>query len=145
MDFALTDEQSLIVATVRDFTERELMPHEEEVERLGHVPVPMAEDIRQKAIAAGIFSANMPVEVGGAGLDNLTMALVEKELGKTSYALHHLVARPSNILMACQGDQRQRYLYPTVEGKRMEALAMSEPGRRFRSARHEVPGEKGRG
>ena len=127
MDFALTDEQSLIVTTVRDFTERELMPHEEEVERLGSVPVPMAEDIRKKAIAAGIFSANMPVEVGGAGLDNLTMALVEKELGRTSYALHHLVARPSNILLACRGDQRERYLYPTVEGDRMEALAMSEP------------------
>ncbi len=69
----------------------------------------------------------MPEEVGGAGLDNLTMALVEKELGKTSYALHHLVARPSNILLACEGDQRERYLYPTVAGERMEALAMSEP------------------
>jgi acyl-CoA dehydrogenase len=127
MDFSLTDEQSLIIATVREFTERELMPHEEEVERVGHVPTPVAEGIRKKAIDAGIFSANMPVEVGGAGLDNLTMALVEKELGRTSYALHHLVARPSNILLACRGDQRKRYLHPTVEGKRMEALAMSEP------------------
>lgn len=127
MDFALTDEQSLIVATVREFTERELMPHEEEVERLGYVPEHLAADIRKKAIEAGIFSANMPVEVGGAGLDNLTMALVEKELGKTAYGLHHLVARPSNILLACVGDQRDRYLYPTVAGERMEALAMSEP------------------
>ena len=127
MDFALSDEQELIVATVREFTERELMPHEEEVERLGRVPDHLAEDIRRKAIEAGIFSANMPVEVGGAGLDNLTMALVEKELGKTAYGLHHLVARPSNILLACVGDQRDRYLYPTVAGERMEALAMSEP------------------
>ena len=127
MDFALSDEQELIVATVADFTDRELMPHEEEVERLGHVPAALAEVIKNKAIEAGIFSANMPVEVGGAGLDNLTMVLVEKELGKTSYALHHLVARPSNILLACAGEQRRRYLYPTVEGKRMEALAMSEP------------------
>ena len=127
MDFALSDEQQLIVATVRDFTERELMPHEEEVERLGSVPQRLSEDIRKKAIEAGIFAANMPVEVGGAGLDNLTMALVERELGKVSYALHHLVARPSNILLACVGPQRDRYLYPTVAGDRMEALAMSEP------------------
>ncbi len=127
MDFALSDEQELIVATVREFTERELVPHEEEVERLGYVPEQLSGDIRKKAIEAGIFSANLPVEVGGAGLDNLTMALVEKELGKTSYALHHLVARPSNILLACVGDQRARYLYPTVAGERMEALAMSEP------------------
>lgn len=127
MDFSLTAEQRLIVDTVREFTERELMPHEEEVERLGHVPPDLAAEIRGKAIGAGIFSANMPVEVGGAGLDNLTMTLVEKELGRTSYALHHLVARPSNILLACVGEQRERYLYPTVEGSRMEALAMSEP------------------
>lgn len=127
MDFAFSDEQELIVATVKEFTERELMPHEEEVERLGRVPEHLAESIKKKALEAGIFSANMPVEVGGAGLDNLTMALVERELGKTSYALHHLVARPSNILLACVGDQRDRYLYPTVAGERMEALAMSEP------------------
>ena len=127
MDFALSDEQELIVATVREFTERELMPHEEEVEQLGQVPGDLAADIRKKAIEAGIFAANMPVDVGGAGLDNLTMALVEKELGKTAYGLHHLVARPSNILLACVGDQRDRYLYPTVAGERMEALAMSEP------------------
>ena len=127
MDFALTDEQDLIVTTVRDFTDRELLPHEEEVERSGYVPTGVSEGIKKKAIEAGIFAANMPVEVGGAGLDNLTMALVEKELGKTSYALHHLVARPSNILLACVGKQRDRYLYPTVAGERMEALAMSEP------------------
>ena len=127
MDFALTDEQELILATVRDFTNRELLPHEDEVERLGHVPAELAAGIKKRAIDAGIFAANMPVEVGGAGLDNLTMALVEKELGKASYALHHLVARPSNILLACVGPQRDRYLYPTVAGERMEALAMSEP------------------
>ena len=103
MDFALSDEQELIVATVREFTERELVPHEEEVERLGYVPEQLSGGIRKKAVEAGIFSANLPVEVGGAGLDNLTMALVEKELGKTSYALHHLVARPSNILLVPMG------------------------------------------
>ncbi|MDE0232211.1 MAG: acyl-CoA dehydrogenase family protein [bacterium] len=127
MDFSLTDEQELILSTVRDFTNRELLPHEDEVERFGHVPAEVAEKIKKRAIDAGIFAANMPVEVGGAGLDNLTMALVEKELGKVSYALHHLVARPSNILLACVGPQRDRYLYPTVAGDRMEALAMSEP------------------
>ena len=42
MDFALTDEQELILATVRDFTNRELLPHEEEVERLGYVPAEVA-------------------------------------------------------------------------------------------------------
>jgi len=69
------------------------------------------------------------VEVGGAGLDTVTWVLYEKELGRTGYALHYsCVGRPSNILMACEGEQRERYLLPTVRGDRVECLAMTEPG-----------------
>ena len=56
------------------------------------------------------------------------MTLAERELGRTSYALQWLVARPSNILQACEGDQRERYLLPAVRGERYDCLAMSEPG-----------------
>ena len=38
MNFELTEEQQAIVATTRSFVERELMPHEETVEKLGHIP-----------------------------------------------------------------------------------------------------------
>ncbi len=59
----------------------------------------------------------------------LTWVLYEKELGKANYALHYnCVVRPSNILMACQGVQRERYLLPCVRGERVDCLAMSEPG-----------------
>jgi acyl-CoA dehydrogenase len=54
--------------------------------------------------------------------------LVERELGKASYALQWLVARPSNILQACEGEQRDRYLLPSIRGERHDCLAMSEPG-----------------
>ena len=63
----------------------------------------------------------------GGGLDNLTMALVDRELGATSYALHYIVARPSNILRACSDEQVEHYLIPTIRGDRYECLAMSEP------------------
>jgi acyl-CoA dehydrogenase len=67
--------------------------------------------------------------VGGAGLDTVTWVLFEKELGRTNYALHYsCVGRPSNILLACTGEQRDRYLLPTVRGERTECLAMTEPG-----------------
>ena len=56
------------------------------------------------------------------------MTLVERELGRASYALQWLVARPSNILLACAGDQRERYLLPAIRGDRHDCLAMSEPG-----------------
>ncbi len=128
MDFALTDEQEMIVDTVRKFVERELVPHEDEVERLGDVPPELVGQIRDKALAAGIYAANMPTEFGGGGLDNLTMAMVDRAFGWTQYALHYIVARPSNILQACTGDQVEDYLAPTVRGERVDCLAMSEPG-----------------
>ncbi|QIG41922.1 acyl-CoA dehydrogenase [Nocardioides anomalus] len=129
MDFALTDEQRSIVEVTRAFVERELYPHEEEVERTGHVRPELVAQIRAKALAAGLYAANMPESVGGAGLDAVTLALFEKELGKASYALHYTgVVRPSNILMACEGSQREDYLLPAVRGERTDCLAMTEPG-----------------
>lgn len=128
MDFELSDEQRAIVDTVRTFVERELIPHEDEVERLDEVPPELASSIREKALKAGLYAANMPEEVGGGGLDAVSLALVERELGKTSFALHHFVARPSRILMGCTSEQVQRYLLPTVRGEKQECLAITEPG-----------------
>lgn len=129
MDFSLTDEQRSIVEVTRAFVERELSPHEEEVERTGVLRPELAAEIRRKALAAGLYAANMPEEVGGAGLDAVTLVLFEKELGKTSYALHYTgVARPSNILLAGTPEQRERYLLPCVRGDRVDCLAMTEPG-----------------
>jgi len=128
MDFALTEEQQLIVKTTRDFVRRELVPHEREVEETGRLREDLWRQLRAQAIAAGLYAANMPSEVGGAGLDAVSWVLYEKELGYTSYVLHYAcVARPSNILLACEGEQRERYLLPTVRGERVECLAMSEP------------------
>jgi acyl-CoA dehydrogenase len=127
-DFAMTDEQRSIVEVTRSFVERELYPHEEEVERSGLLRPELAAEIRSKALAAGLYAANMPEEVGGAGLDTVTLVLFEKELGKASYALHYTcAARPSNILLAGTPEQRERYLLPCVRGERVECLAMTEP------------------
>lgn len=127
MEFSLSDTQKLIVETARRFTEKELMPYEEEVEASGEVRPDLVRQIRERSIAAGIYAANMPAELGGGGLDTLTMTLVDRELGATSYALHYIVARPSSILRACAGDQIERYLLPTIRGERVDCLAMSEP------------------
>jgi acyl-CoA dehydrogenase len=128
MDFELSDEQRAVVDTVRRFVTTELIPHEDEVERVGDVPPPLVATIRAKALASGLYAANMPGELGGGGLDAVAMTLVERELGKASYALQWLVARPSNILMACEGEQRERYLLPSIRGERHDCLAMTEPG-----------------
>src|ERR1700733_4488342 len=129
MDFSLTDEQQLIVKTTREFVEQELYPHEARLESTGELPAALLAELKAKAIDAGLYAANMPSEVGGAGLDAVSCVFFEKELGRTSYALHFIcVARPSNILLACAGEQRERYLLPAVRGERTECLAMTEPG-----------------
>jgi acyl-CoA dehydrogenase len=129
MEFALTEEQQLIIQTTRDFVVNELYPHEAEVEATGVLRPELRDAIKAKAIEAGLYAANMPVEVGGAGLDTLTWLLYERELGRANYALHWTcVARPSNILMACRGEQREKYLLPAVRGERSDCMAMTEPG-----------------
>ena len=129
MNFGLSEEQQMIVDTTRAFVENELYPHEAEVERTGHLRMDLVRELQQKAIAAGLYAANMPAEVGGAGLDTQTWLLYEKELGRANYALHWTcVARPSNILLAGNEAQRQRYLYPCVRGEKWDCLAMTEPG-----------------
>ena len=129
MDFNLTEEQRMIVDTTRAFVENELYPHEAEVERTGELRRDLYEELKAKAIEAGLYAANMPEEVGGAGLDTQSWVLYEKELGRASYALHwNCVARPSNILMACNEDQRQRYTLPCVRGEKIDCMAMTEPG-----------------
>ncbi|MBC7479219.1 MAG: acyl-CoA dehydrogenase family protein [Pseudorhodobacter sp.] len=129
MDFGLSEEQAMIVATTRAFVEAELYPHEAMVERTGVLPLELIREIQQKAMVAGLYAANMPAELGGAGLDTLSWLLYEKELGRANYALHWTcVARPSNILLAGNAEQREQYLMPCIRGETWDCLAMTEPG-----------------
>ena len=128
MDFGLTTEQQMVVDTVRGFVEKELYPHEAEVERTGRVPPELGESIKRMVIDLGFYAPNLPVEVGGGGLDHLTFTLLERELGRTSMALSVFWGRPSGILMGCNEAQREGYLYPAARGERLDALAMTEPG-----------------
>jgi acyl-CoA dehydrogenase len=143
VDFSLTEEQQGFVEVTRAFVERELIPHEEEVERTGAVRPELAERIKQQALATGLYAAAMPEEAGGTGLDTVTYVLVEKELGRAQYALHSCIGRPSNILLAGTEAQRERYLYPTVRGERRDCLALTEPdaGSDLRSMRTRAVGD----
>jgi alkylation response protein AidB-like acyl-CoA dehydrogenase len=127
MHFELSHEHTMLVDTARAFVECELYPHEDLVERTDAIPPELAAEIQAKAIAIGLYAANMPEELGGGGLDNLGITLLERELGRASYGLQMLIARPSNILRGCTGDQIEEYLLPTIRGDRHDCLAMTEP------------------
>jgi len=128
MDFALTQEQVMLVDTVKRFVETELQPHEFDVDRADAVSAELADTIKQRAIELGLYAFNMPEEVGGAGLDYVTQALLERELGRTSWALQVFVGRPSKILMACEGEQIERYLKPVIRGDLVDCFGLTEPG-----------------
>ena len=78
MDFSQSDEHRLLADAVRAFVERELWPHEAEVERLGEVPIAIRRSVAEKARAAGFFALNMPAALGGGGLDHLSLAIADR-------------------------------------------------------------------
>ena len=128
MNFGLTEEQQLIVDTVRTFVEKEIIPHEQAVEKSGKVPKELGQEIAQKVKDLGFFAPNLPTEFGGGGLNQLEFTLLERELGRASMALSVFFGRPSGILVACDEEQRERYLLPAIRGEKFDALAMTEPG-----------------
>ncbi len=127
MNFGLSEDQELLVRSVRNFVETELIPHENLVERTGSVPPELGKEIARKCRELGFYACNLPEEVGGGGLTHLEFTLVERELGRGSTGLAVYFGRPSGILMACNKQQRELYLYPAVKGEKIDALAMTEP------------------
>lgn len=127
MNKETSHETDLVVSTVRRFVETEMYPHEEAVDRQGLVPDEIGRQIETKAHELGLYACNLPEEVGGGGLDYSQMFLIEREYGKTSHALQSWAARPTELLMACEGDQREQYLLPAVRGEKRELFALTEP------------------
>ncbi len=128
MNFDLTEEQQMLVETARRFVEEELYPYEMEVEKTNEVRPELRQQIIDRSLEIGLYAANMPEELGGGGLDALSMCLLDRELGRASMALQYTVGRPSNILQACVGEQREKYLFPSIRGEKTDCLAMTEPG-----------------
>ena len=85
MDFALTEEQQLIVKTTREFVESELYPYEQQVEETGELDEQLRRQLRAKAIDAGLFAANMPAEKAASEASNCCVIGVEP-LGPTNVA-----------------------------------------------------------
>lgn len=128
MNYQLTDEQTMLLDSLRGFLEEEIYPHEAAADRSGEVSIELGEHIKAKAIEMGFYAANLPESVGGGGLDYTTLGLLERELGKASYGLAGHIARPTELLLACAGEQIEKYLLPCVSGEKHECFALTEPG-----------------
>ncbi len=127
MSIEIDHENELLLETVKKFMEKEIFPFEQEVDKAGIVPTELGKQIEKKSIELGLYAANLPQSVGGGGLDYNSMALLEREYGKTSHALHSWIGRPTEILLACEGDQIKKYLLPCVSAEKRELFALTEP------------------
>lgn len=129
MEFGLTEEQRLLIESVRDFIAKELAPLEDEVETKGYLEPAKAKAIFEKSKALGFYAMNVPQEYGGGGLSTVDTCLVEEQFGHTTDILiRRAFGNVYEVLFKCNEAQRERWLLPCVRGERTCSIAITEPG-----------------
>ena len=128
MDFSPTEEQCLLVATIRAFVDDELRPLEARIEETGHLADDIAAEIRAKSQALGLYAVNIPTEYGGGGLPVLDWMIAEEQFGRTSDILiRRAFGNVYEILLEGTDAQIETYLLPAVRGERTFSVAFTEP------------------
>ena len=128
VDFDLSDEQSLIKQTAREFTDKEVVPRAGENSRNHHFDTELVAKIADQ----GYLGAIVPREYGGAGLDYLTYAIVCEEIGRGCSAMRTVISVQtslvcSTILRWGTEEQKQRYLPKLCSGEWLACFGLSEP------------------
>ena len=133
MDLALTDEQRIIVDMVRRFVREEIWPLEEDLD-------PDADEVSPETLAKlsekikemGLYGLDTPPEYGGPEIDLMTRSLIAIECSQHRAGLYAPCyyafggARQAQLFEATE-EQKEKYLYPMLEGKRRTFFALSEP------------------
>ncbi|HIE19914.1 MAG TPA: acyl-CoA dehydrogenase [Rhodospirillales bacterium] len=128
MEFQPSDEQSLLVSTLRRFIGIELHPLEDIVEQTGELAVEDAERILKNSRDLGFYAMNIPEQHGGGGLSTLDWMLVEEQFGYTTDILiRRAFGNVYEILLAGTPEQQERWLLPSVKGRRTFSIAFTEP------------------
>jgi len=129
MNFTLSDEQKMMIATVRRFIAEELQPLEDDVEAQGFLDAGKARAIHEKAKSLGLYAMNIPEAYGGGGLNAFDTMLMEEQFGHTTDILiRRAFGNVYEVLLAAQGAQIERWLTPTVRGERVCSIAITEAG-----------------
>ncbi len=128
MDFALSEEQRLLVETARRFVRTELMPLERELEQTRQLDPATARSIFEKSKALGLYAVNIPVEYGGGGLSAVDTCLAEEQFGHTTDILiRRAFGNVYEVLLLANEFQRERWLEPAVRGERVFCVCFTEP------------------
>jgi len=129
MDFQLTDEQRMIKETVYKWSVNELGPIQEKVDDEDWLPP----DFFKKCADIGILGITMDEKYGGLGGDVLMQALAIEEMSRISPALAmtygaHSNLCANNIHKNANEALKEKYLPPMIEGEKIGALGLTEPG-----------------
>jgi alkylation response protein AidB-like acyl-CoA dehydrogenase len=114
---------------VRAFVRDRVIPNAGAWSEAGRFP----REIVPELASLGLLGLAVPADLGGAGLDVLTVALVMEELGAGDGSLALTVAAHNSlcighVLIAGSDEQKRRWLPPLASGERLGAWALTEPG-----------------
>jgi alkylation response protein AidB-like acyl-CoA dehydrogenase len=126
----LSDQDLEIRERARRFVEVELIPWEVHAEEHdGHVPAGVRQAQSRRAKELGLFSMNMPKELGGGGFTSLQQVLVSEQIGRVTNALGWCINTPPAWAPAvCSPEQMERWILPAIRGERHECYAITEEG-----------------
>jgi len=124
----LTPDQEMIRDAVRDFVREQITPHAARWDKEHHFP----KDVHQGLAALGAYGICVPEELGGAGLDYISLALVLEEIaagdGGTSTVIS-VTNCPVNAILMKYGNaqQQEEWLRPLAQGAMLGAFCLTEP------------------
>src|ERR1051326_1888922 len=85
MNFEFTDEQNQLRKSVREFAEREILPHVMEWDEASHFPLETVKELGRLGLMGSIF----PVEYGGSGMGYVEYVIAIEELSHRRFDRHH--------------------------------------------------------
>jgi acyl-CoA dehydrogenase len=131
MDFNLPEELQMLKANLRRFVDTELIPIERDTMDGNEMKPEMQSMLEEKAKALGLWMFDVPEEYGGLGLGALAKAVMWEELSRSiampSRGASLFGPRVSPILYYLNDEQKDRYLYPTINGEKKNCFAQTEP------------------
>jgi alkylation response protein AidB-like acyl-CoA dehydrogenase len=128
-NFDLTEEQTIIRNTLRDFAIEKIEPIAAEYDELQKFPTETIQELAK----LGILGITVPEEYGGSGADELSYILAVEEISRVdgSHGLTlaaHISLGIYPLLHFGTEEQKKKYLPPLCEGKGLGALGLTEPG-----------------
>ena len=128
LNLDLTEEQRLLEQSVREWAAREVAPRIRELDR-SHT---FDRNILPQMASLGLLGISVPQEYGGAGMDYIALGLASEELEYVDTSLRvimsvHAGLNCLTLLSWGSEDQKQRYLVPQAQGKKIATYGLTEP------------------